>query len=476
MASSDVLNRVYEYVEKNEATFVERLREAVEIPSVSADPEYRPDVLRMIDWTEKQMTALGIECQQIENGVQKLADGTDLKLPPVLFGILGKEPAKKTLLIYGHLDVQPAHISDGWNTDPFEMVEKDGKFFGRGSSDDKGPVIGWLNAIESMQKLNIEIPINIKFVFEAMEESGSEGLDNILEKHKNSFLADVDFTCISDNYWLGKKKPCLTYGLRGVCYYCVEIMAPKQDLHSGVYGGTVFEPMNDLVWILGRLTDLDGTIRVPGLNKLVAPLTEEERQLYNTIDFDLKDFCADIGVEKTTSDCPKQVLMNRWRFPSLSIHGVEGAFSGPGAKTVIPSKVIGKFSIRLVPDMKPEEVHNMVEEYINKLWEERKSPNKFKFVVLQAGPPWITDFNDPHFQAASKALKKVFGVEPDYTREGGSIPVTLTFQNLIGKSVILLPMGACDDMAHSQNEKLDRFNYINGVKTFVTYLLELRNL
>lgn len=160
-------------------------------------------------------------------------------MPPILFGILGNDKNKKTLLVYGHLDVQPANKSDGWNTDPFKLIEIDEKLYGRGSTDDKGPVMAWINAIEVMKELNIDIPINIKFVLEGMEESGSEGLDDILIKHKDTFLNDVDFTCISDNYWLGKTKPCITYGLRGICYYCIEINVCKQDLHSGVFGGTV---------------------------------------------------------------------------------------------------------------------------------------------------------------------------------------------------------------------------------------------
>ena len=207
----------------------------------------------MISWTQKvcqffymnvylllqELERLGAVCEQIPNGIQKLSDGQEIPLPPVLFATLGTDKSKKTLLVYGHLDVQPAALSDGWDTDPFKLIEKDGKLYGRGSTDDKGPVMAWINAIEVMHELKIDIPVNIKFVLEGMEESGSEGLENILNAHKNSFLSDVDFTCISDNYWLGKNKPCITYGLRGICYYGVEIVVAKQDLHSGVFGGTV---------------------------------------------------------------------------------------------------------------------------------------------------------------------------------------------------------------------------------------------
>uniref|UniRef100_A0A1I7YS90 M20_dimer domain-containing protein n=1 Tax=Steinernema glaseri TaxID=37863 RepID=A0A1I7YS90_9BILA len=459
-------------IEANKDKFIQRLRDAVEIPSISAEAAHRGDVCKMLNWAQELFQKLGVKCEQKPNGVQTLPDGTTIDLPPILFGQLGSDPNKKTLLVYGHLDVQPAAKSDGWDTEPFQLIEKDGKLFGRGSTDDKGPVIAWANAIETMQKLNVPVPVNIKFVFEGMEESGSEGLDDVLRANKE-FLSDVDFTCISDNYWLGKKKPCLTYGLRGISYYTVEVSGVSQDLHSGVYGGAIFEPMNDLIWLMSQLTTVHGQINIPGLSKLVAPVTEEEMKTYETIDFDHDDFRADVGAPKLLKSTKHELLMNRWRFPSLSLHGIEGAFSGPGAKTVIPSKVIGKFSIRTVPDMEPKAVDELVLKYLNDLWAQRGSPNAFKPVALQGGRPWVAEHDHPNFEAGKRAIQKVFGVAPDLTREGGSIPVTLTFQELTGQNVMLLPIGSCNDMAHSQNEKIDVSNYINGTKVLAAYLLEL---
>jgi nonspecific dipeptidase len=469
-------NECASLIEKKKIPFIERLRHAVEIKSVSNDPAARKEVCRMIDWTQKELEKLGTKCEQIKNGKQKLQNGEEIDLPPVLFGTLGNDKSKKTLLVYGHLDVQPADKSDGWNTDPFKLIEIDGKLYGRGSTDDKGPVMAWINAIEVMQELKMDIPINIKFVLEGMEESGSEGLDEILMKHKDSFLFDVDFTCISDNYWLGKTKPCITYGLRGICYYCVEVKVCKQDLHSGVFGGTVHDGMSDLCWILSQLTEVDGTIKINGLKEMVAPVTDEERALYEKIDFDINEYKNDIKVEKLTNEDKVKVLMNRWRFPSLSVHGVEGAFSGPGAKTVIPCKVKGKFSIRIVEGMEPEAVDKCVTVHLNNLWSQRKSPNHFSVHPLQGSLAWVADYNHPHYQAGAAAIRKVYGVEPDYTREGCSIPVTLTFQELTQKNVMLLPIGACDDMAHSQNEKINVSNYIEGTKVLAAYLMELGKL
>jgi len=312
-----------------------------------------------------------------------------------------------------------------------------------------------------------------------MEESGSEGLDKMLFDRANTkFMKEVDYCCISDNYWLGKKKPCLTYGLRGVCYFFIEIESSSKDLHSGVFGGTVNEGMLDLVWMMNQLVDKDGNILVEKLMDSVAPLTKEEQAKYVNIDFDPAEFKKDIGVEgdlRQGMDKAK-ILMARWRYPSLSLHGIQGAFSDPGAKTVIPRKVIGKFSVRIVPNQTPEIVEKVVIDYCNKIWATRKSTNKMKASMFHGGRCWLSDPDHPNYQAGSKATKMVYGVEPDLTREGGSIPVTLTLQEATGKNVILLPMGAADDGAHSQNEKIDIRNYIEGTKLLGAYAWELGQL
>lgn len=236
---------------------------------------------------------------------------------------MGADPKKKTVLVYGHLDVQPAHITDGWDTEPFELTEKDGKLFGRGASDDKGPVICWMHAIEAFKEIGESLPVNVKFVFEGMEESGSEGLDELLMAEKDKFLASVDYVCISDNYWLGRNKPCITYGLRGVCYFFMEVTCAGKDLHSGIYGGTVHEAMTDLVFLMNSLVDQNGKILVDGLYDDVAPLLDNEQEIYEKIDFDVKEYRADVRCQKLLHDEVKEkILMHRWRYPSLSLHGI----------------------------------------------------------------------------------------------------------------------------------------------------------
>lgn len=193
----------------------------------------------MIDWAAERLRKLGVGVSIRDVGEQCLVDGRKIPLPPVLLGELGKDPKKKTVLIYGHLDVQPALKEDGWDSEPFVLTERNGKLYGRGASDDKGPVLGWIHALEGYKAIGEEIPVNLKFVFEGMEESGSEGLDELLEAEQGKFLDGVDYVCISDNYWLGTEKPCITYGLRGICYFGVEVGCADKDLHSGVFGGTV---------------------------------------------------------------------------------------------------------------------------------------------------------------------------------------------------------------------------------------------
>ncbi|CAG0898012.1 unnamed protein product [Cyprideis torosa] len=458
------MDKVLAYVEEHKADFIQNLKEAVAIQSVSAWPQKRPEIKKMLEWAGSRLESFGAEIEYANIGSQTLPDGDVIPLPPVLLGSLGNDPAKVTLVLYGHLDVQPASKSDGWDTEPFELTEKDGKLFGRGASDDKGPVLGWIHVIEAFKNTGVDLPVNLKFVFEGMEESGSEGLDDLLEQRSSSFFKGVDYVCISDNYWLGTEKPCLTYGLRGNVYFFIEVECADKDLHSGVFGGVVHEAMADLVYLMNQLLGMDGKILIPGVYDTVAPLTKEEEELYEKMDFDPEKLRSDIGCKCLNNEGKKEaVLMAKMRNPTLSLHGIEGAFSDAGCKTVIPRKVIGKFSLRIVPNQTVEGITKLTEDYINSLWEARKSPNKMKVKMVHGGPHWLTDPFGPQFQAGVKATKRVYGVEPDLTREGGSIPVTLTLQRVSGKSVMLLPMGAADDGAHSQNEKIDVRNYIMGV-------------
>ncbi|KPP79004.1 hypothetical protein Z043_101445 [Scleropages formosus] len=399
------LPALFKYVDEHQEEYIQRLAQWVAVQSVSAWPEKRGEIKKMMEMAAKDIERLGGTVEVVDIGMQKLPSGEEIPLPPIILGQLGSDPSKKTVCIYGHLDVQPANTEDGWDTEPFCLVEKDGKLFGRGSTDDKGPVLAWFNCIEAYQKTQQELPINIKFCFEGMEESGSEGLDQLVFARKDSFFKGVDYVCISDNYWLGKTKPCITYGLRGISYFFLEMECSDKDLHSGVFGGSVHEAMTDLITLMGCLVGKKGKILVPGIYDDVAPLSPEEKNLYEKIDFDMEEYCKDVGACKLLHDTKEQILMHRWRYPSLSLHGIEGAFSDAGAKTVIPRKVIGKFSIRLVPDMDPKKVEKQVIGYLEKKFAELESPNKLKVYSGHGAKAWVSDYNHPHYMAGRKAMK-----------------------------------------------------------------------
>lgn len=481
---TDFATSFFTHVDSSVSQYINELGEAVAIPSVSADlPTHLPDIIKMMDWTKAYIERLGGWVELMPN--PKGTDDNGHELPPILlaeFKATENSDTKKTVCCYAHLDVQPAAKEDGWDSDPFILTERDDKLYGRGSTDDKGPALSWLWVIEAHRKLGVSLPVNIKLMFEGMEESGSDGMFEAIQllSKEGKFLNDVDFFCISDNYWLGAKTPCLTYGLRGLAYFGVSVQCCKQDLHSGVLGGTVHEAMTDLVQLMSSLIDSQGNILVEGIMDDVAPITPEEDKLYDDIDFDCESYKKENKIasvsNKLLHEDKKSLLMARWRYPTLSLHGIEGAFAGPGAKTVIPAKTIGKFSLRLVPDQDPNRIEKCVVEHLNKKFAELKSPNKMEVTMLHGAKSWLSDPKHPNFEAAARATKKVYGSLPDYTREGGSIPITTAFEEATKMNVCLLPVGACDDMAHSQNEKYNKRNLINGVKVLGMYLHELGNL
>uniref|UniRef100_A0A8C7CVJ5 Peptidase M20 dimerisation domain-containing protein n=1 Tax=Oncorhynchus kisutch TaxID=8019 RepID=A0A8C7CVJ5_ONCKI len=309
-----------------------------------------------------------------------------------------------------------------------------GNLYGRGATDNKGPVLAWLHAVESYQATEKEIPVNIKLIIEGLEEVGSYGLLELTRKRNDSFFADVDFIVISDNV-CATRTPALTYETIYSCYL-FQVDCPKLDFHPRVYGGSIQEPMSDLIALLGSLLDHTGKILVPGVTDDVAPLTEDERKLYDNI----------------------MINCN----PSLSIHGIQGAFSEPSTKTVIPKQVTGKFSIRQVPNMDPPDVERKVKEHLQQVFSTLKSPNRVTTTV--GAKPWVANLKDPLYVAGQRAVREVFGVEPELIREGSTIPIALNFQEEMEPDVMMLPIGGHDDGEHSQNEKISRYNYIEGTK------------
>ncbi|KGO57404.1 Peptidase M20 [Penicillium expansum] len=465
-----------------DAEFIDkRLATAISHESISSEANKRPDVVKMEKFLEEELGKnFGAEVQPYCMGKQKKKNPTDpdLDLPPILVAWYPPRTSasndKKTLLIYGHYDVQPELT--GWSYPAFQLTRVQGpngeRLYGRGSTDDKGPVLGWLNAIEAHKNAGVEIPVNLIFCFEGMEESSSEGFTAFLEKYGNDLFKDVDGGVIADNYWNTAKCPCLTYGLRGINYFRVAITGAPKQLHSGIYGGAVAEPMTDLFSLFSKLVNNEGQILILGINDQVEPLTEKEKELYKKVRFTLKDFTDAIGDTKVPLyQDPIDIMMHRWRYPSLSIHGINGADASDDPGTAIPSKVTGAFSIRTVPNMDSQTVNDTVTKYLQDEFKKLGSKCQISIGVFPEHVPfWRANYEDPNFTAAAKATNEVYKTDPDYTREGGSIGVALYLQNILDKkSLLLLPMGASDDGPHGPNEKIDRRNYIEGTKLFGAY-------
>ncbi|CAH2284617.1 beta-Ala-His dipeptidase-like isoform X2 [Pelobates cultripes] len=473
-ANEKHLDDILSYIDEHQDEFVQNLKEWMAVPSDSSDPELRSEVTRMMNITAERIKTLGGNVEIVDMGFEKLYDGRSIPFPPAILAELEKDPAKATVCFYGHVDVQPASKEDGWKTDPYNMTEINGNLYGRGATDNKGPVLAWIHALETHKSLKQDIPVNLKFIIEGVEEIGSPGLADLIAGHLQ-FFSDVDYIVISDNVWLSKK-PALTYGTRGNAYFFVEVESGQKDLHSGTFGGIIHEAMRDLVYILANLVDSSGHIVIPGIYDDVAPLTEEENKLYENIEFDLEEHKNSSGVDTFLYKTKEEILQHLWRQPSLTIHGIEGAFSGTGTKTVIPSKVIGKFSIRQVPNMRIPEVEKQVTKHIEDVFARLHSPNKLKVYLTIGAVPWVANIDDLQYKAAKNAVTKVFGVIPDMIRDGSTIPLAKTFHDLTQKSVMMLPIGGADDGEHSQNEKISRSNYIQGTKLFASYFHELSKL
>ncbi|NXT81474.1 CNDP1 dipeptidase, partial [Zapornia atra] len=475
-SSSALVTEIFQHIDTHQSEFIENLKEWVAVQSDSVQPHLRKEVIQMMELAANRLAMLGATVNLVNLGSHQLPDGRDLPLPPVILGELGKNPQNPTVCFYGHVDVQPAKKEDGWKTDPYMLTEINGNLYGRGATDNKGPVLAWINAVETYRALKLALPVNFKFVIEGMEEAGSLGLEKLLEEQSQCFFSDVDYIVISDNLWLSNKKPVLTYGSRGNACFSVEVECGDKDLHSGTFGGIIHEPMTDLIALLDSLVDPTGRIQIPGIYDSVAALTEEEKKLYESIEFDLEEHKNNSGVKKFLYGTKEEILLHLWRYPSLSIHGIEGAFHEPGIKTVIPAKVIGKFSIRQVPHMDLSVVKQQVVEHLEGVFAKRNSPNRLKVSMPLGAKPWLADFNNPLYKAARKAIKTVFGEDPDFIRDGSTIPVARMFQTITQKSVMMFPIGAADDGEHSQNEKISRYNYIEGSKVFAAFFLEISKL
>lgn len=441
---------------------IEYLRKLVSMPSVSADPERRGDALVTAKFIQQDMNEIGMDTLLVSNEVQGLN--------PLILASLGNNPDKKTLAIYSHYDVQPALKEDGWDTDPFVLTEKDGYLYGRGASDDKSGIATALTAIKEIVTEG-DLPINFRFIYEGEEESASGGFEETVSKHRE-WLGKIDGILILDTGWFGDNVPAMDYGFRGIAYMGIEIKGPAKDVHSGS-GGTFREPLTDLVKIMAELIDGNGKATVSGFYDKVRPVTEEEDKLYANIEFDAEEYRDTLGLKGLDTYNKKEVLMNTWRNPSISLHGIEGAFYGKGGKTVIPAKVNGKVSMRLVPDQDPQEIAEQFTNHVQSLFEKQNSPNDLVVHTLGTGDWWYGDPNNFLFDIGKKVLKEYWNIDPSLVRSGGSIPIVPFMERTLGAPAVSIGIGQDSDGAHSQNERIRIKNLIGGKEVLKMYFSTL---
>jgi len=442
---------------------IDYLSELIALPSISAFNTNRSFSIQTANKISEKLRLIGAEVKIVDNVIP----GKN----PIILAKLGDDPTKKTILFYSHYDVQPAAKEDGWDYDPFDLKELDGYVYGRGVSDDKGPLVATYFAVKELideGKLNV----NVCFVYEGEEESSSGGFEDTLEMHKD-FYNDIDGIMILDTSWFGEETPSMDYGFRGVTYMGIQIQGPNKDQHSGLVGGVIREPMEDLIYLMSKLKQFDGKVLINGFYDKVLPLTDEEKELYSNIEFDLEEFKKYLGRNTLLSEDTTTMLMNNWRNPTLSLHGIQGAFSEDGSKTVVPGKVIGKVSMRLVPNQDPKEIAQLFIDHITNEFNKINSPNKLDILTIGTGDWWYGDVNNFLFSAGKEAINEYWQIEPAFTRSGGSIPIIPFMEKLFDAPAMGLGIGQSTDGAHSQNERLRIKNLIGGKEVIKKILSKL---
>lgn len=448
----DALNQ---YLAQHHDRYMEEIKALLRIPSISTSPDHVSDVRRAAQWVHDQLAGMGLEARIHETEGHPVVVGQWLKAGP----------EAPTVLIYGHYDVQPPDPLELWETGPFEPTVRDGKLFARGATDDKGQFFAHLKAVEAHLAVHGELPINVKFLIEGEEEIGSPNLVPTLKALKDELTCDV--VVISDTSMFAEGVPAIVYGLRGLTYFEVNVEGPDHDLHSGLYGGAVANPINAMCDMIAQLKDDDGHITIPGFYDDVRELTEAERAQWRSLPFDEEGFRASIGAEKLVGEAGFTTLERRWGRPTLDCNGIHGGFTGSGAKTVLPSKAMAKFSCRLVPDQDPVDIEAKVLAFMRSI-----APEGVRVSVehLHGGRPAIVDVENPAVQAARSALTAAFGAETVFIRGGGSIPIVADFSGLLGVPSVLMGFGLPDDRLHSPNEKINLSSFYGGIKAATHFL------
>ena len=462
------MKKAQAFIKQNKDRFLEELFDLLKIPSISADPKYKKDVLECADFVAKSLKDAGCDKVQVcptkytKNGKSKAGY-------PIVYGEKIIDKKLPTVLVYGHYDVQPPDPLDLWDSPPFEPVIKKtkihpkGAIFARGSCDDKGQTYMHVKAFEAMVKTD-SLPCNVKFCVEGEEEVGSPSFRPWVEKNKKKLACDV--VLCSDTSIIANNVPSITTGVRGLAYLEVEVTGPARDLHSGVYGGGVANPINVLATMISKLIDKRGKITIPGFYEDVQRVSKKEREAMNKAPFSLNKYKKYLEIKEVQGENGYTTLERTSIRPSLDCNGIWGGYIGEGSKTVLPAKASAKISMRLVPHQRPEKVYDLFEKHFKSL----APPSvKVKVTRMHGGTPGVTPTNTPEYQAAHLAMKKTFRKDPIPKREGGYIPIVSLFKDVLNVDSILMGFGLNSDAIHSPNEHYGIFNFYKGIETIPYY-------
>lgn len=444
---------VKEYIAANQDRFLSELYELLRIPSVSADSRHKEDVRKTAERVRDRILEAGADRVQL----------IETKGHPIVFGEKMVDPSKPTVLVYGHYDVQPPDPLNLWISPPFEPTVRDGKIYARGSCDDKGQFYMHIKAFEILMKHKL-LQCNVKFMIEGEEEVGSDNLPVFVKEYRDQLKADV--ILISDTALISLEHPSITVGLRGLSYMEVEVTGANRDLHSGVYGGAVANPINVLAEMISKLHDENGRVTIPGFYDKVRELSAEERKALNAAPFDLDEYKKELGINDITGEKGYTTLERTGVRPTLDCNGIWGGYTGEGAKTVLPSKASAKISMRLVPNQESGEITQLFTKHFQSL-----APKSVTVKVTphHGGQPAVTPTDSKAYKAAEKAFEEVFGKTPIPTRDGGSIPIVALFKKELGLDTVLMGFGLDSDALHSPNESYGVKNFLMGIETIVAF-------
>ncbi|GCC50868.1 dipeptidase [Chryseotalea sanaruensis] len=444
---------VKEYIASNQERFLNELFDLLRIPSVSADSKHKDDVRKAANYVKAKLEEAGADTVQL----------VETKGHPIVFGEKIVNPSLPTVLVYGHYDVQPADPLNLWHSPAFEPVVKDGKIYARGACDDKGQFYMHIKAFEIMMKQDA-LTCNVKFMIEGEEEVGSDNLPIFVRDYKDKLKADI--ILISDTSLISLDHPSITVGLRGLSYMEVEVTGPNRDLHSGVYGGAVANPINVLADMIASLHDEKGRVSIPGFYDKVVNLTPKEREALNKAPFVLENYKKDLDIAETQGEDGYTTIERTGIRPTLDVNGIWGGYTGEGAKTVLPSKASAKISMRLVPNQDSAEITELFTKHFQSI---APKSVKVKVTAHHGGQPAVTSTTSKAYKSAEKAFEQVWGKTPIPTRDGGSIPIVSLFKKELGLETVLMGFGLDSDAIHSPNEHYGIKNFTLGIETIVAF-------